>query len=69
MAACGCDFTLAVMQDGSVFAWGRGADAQLGLPACEDRLAPARVGAQWTICVMGGGGRGGHNSPIILHET
>eukprot|EP00802_Teleaulax_amphioxeia_P010551 Tamp_10579.p1 GENE.Tamp_10579~~Tamp_10579.p1 ORF type:complete len:468 (-),score=54.70 Tamp_10579:235-1638(-) len=45
MAACGCDFTLAVMQDGSVFAWGRGADAQLGLPACEDRLAPARVGA------------------------
>ena len=33
MAACGRDFTVAVTEDGELFAWGDGRDGHLGLDA------------------------------------
>ena len=44
MAACGSDFTVAVTEDGELFAWGNGMDGHLGLGAVLHQQQPARAG-------------------------
>ena len=44
MAACGIDFTVAVTEDGELFAWGDGRDGHLGLDAVLQQQQPARAG-------------------------
>ena len=44
MAACGRDFTVAVTEDGELFAWGDGRDGHLGLGAVLHQQQPARAG-------------------------
>ena len=44
MAACGSDFTVAVTEDGELFAWGDGRDGHLGLGAVLHQQQPARAG-------------------------
>ena len=44
MAACGRDFTVAVTEDGELFAWGEGGRGHLGLGAVLDQQQPARAG-------------------------
>ena len=44
MAACGSDFTVAVTEDGGLFAWGAGGDGHLGLGAVLHQQQPARAG-------------------------
>ena len=46
MAACGCHFTLVVIEDGGVCAWGHGRHGQLGINSREHQLLPARVGGR-----------------------
>ena len=44
MAACGSDFTVAVTEDGELFAWGDGGHGHLGLGAVLHQQQPARAG-------------------------
>ena len=44
MAACGDDFTVAVTEDGELFACGQGDHGQLGLGAVLHQQQPARAG-------------------------
>ncbi len=44
MAACGCNFTVAVTEDGELHAWGEGGEGQLGLGAVLHQQQPARAG-------------------------
>ena len=44
MAACGRDFTVAVTEDGELFAWGEGGYGHLGLGAVLHQQQPARAG-------------------------
>jgi hypothetical protein len=44
MAACGSDFTVAVTEDGELFAWGEGRHGHLGLGAVLHQQQPARAG-------------------------
>ena len=44
MAACGSDFTVAVTEDGELFAWGEGRLGHLGLGAVLQQQQPARAG-------------------------
>ena len=44
MAACGQYFTVAVTEDGEVYAWGDGRQGQLGLGVVEHQQQPARAG-------------------------
>jgi len=44
MAACGWDFTVAVTEDGELFAWGDGGHGHLGLGAVLHQQQPARAG-------------------------
>ena len=44
MAACGDDFTVAVTEDGELFAWGDGGNGHLGLDAVLHQQQPARAG-------------------------
>ena len=44
MAACGSDFTVAVTEDGELFAWGAGGHGHLGLGAVLHQQQPARAG-------------------------
>jgi len=44
MAACGLDFTVAVTEDGELFACGKGGQGQLGLGAAMHQQQPARAG-------------------------
>ena len=44
MAACGSDFTVAVTEDGELFAWGEGGYGHLGLGAVLHQQQPARAG-------------------------
>ena len=44
MVACGDDFTVAVTEDGELFAWGDGRDGHLGLGAVLHQQQPARAG-------------------------
>ena len=44
MAACGRDFTVAVTEDGELFAWGEGRHGHLGLGAVLHQQQPARAG-------------------------
>ena len=44
MAACGGDFTVAVTEDGELFACGKGGQGQLGLGAVLHQQQPARAG-------------------------
>ena len=44
MAACGRDFTVAVTEDGELFAWGDGEHGHLGLGAVLHQQQPARAG-------------------------
>ena len=44
MAACGSDFTVAVTEDGELFAWGEGGRGHLGLGAVLHQQQPARAG-------------------------
>lgn len=44
MAACGALSTLAVTEEGVLWAWGAGDDAQLGISTREPRVMPTRVG-------------------------
>ena len=73
MAACGSDFTVAVTEDGELFAWGEGGRGHLGLGAVLHQQQPARAGGPETVWQpahppgrgwlappgSGGGGRGG----------
>jgi len=43
LVACGADHTVALTDQGEVWAWGSGSKSQLGLGDKESRLAPARV--------------------------
>ena len=43
MAACGVHFTVAVTEDGELFAWGEGGHGQLGLAVLHQQQ-PARAG-------------------------
>ena len=43
MAACGSDFTVAVTEDGELFACGQGGHGQLGLGAAMHQQQPARA--------------------------
>ena len=44
MAVCGRDFTVAVTEDGELFAWGDGRHGHLGLGAVLHQQQPARAG-------------------------
>ena len=44
MAACGEDFTVAVTEDGELFAWGEGRHGHLGLGTVLHQQQPARAG-------------------------
>ena len=46
MAACGRDFTVAVIEDGELLAWGDGGDGHLGLDDVLHQQQPARAGGE-----------------------
>jgi alpha-tubulin suppressor-like RCC1 family protein len=56
-AACADDGTVFVVENGAVYACGRGQYGQLGLNSREHQRQPARVGAIWT-CDHGADGQG-----------
>ncbi|CAH8640284.1 unnamed protein product [Heterobilharzia americana] len=43
LVACGWDFSIAVLNDGSVFAWGSNAYGQLGKKSIKSSIAPVRI--------------------------
>jgi len=50
MAACGWDFTVAVTEDGELFAWGDGRDGHLGLGTVLHQQQPARALQHSSLC-------------------
>ena len=54
--SAGYDHSLALMADGSLWAWGVNSDGQLGLGTYEDKSMPARVGTEddWVAIAAGG---------------
>jgi len=53
--ACGYDFCLTVNVDGSLWAWGKNGDGQLGLGDTKDRHSPTRVGTANDWAAVAGG--------------
>ncbi len=52
--ACGAHRTLAIREDGKLFAWGRNGYGQLGLGNTTNQTSPVQVGdAKWTT-ISGG---------------
>jgi alpha-tubulin suppressor-like RCC1 family protein len=55
--ACGADHSLALKENGTVWAWGSNASGQLGLGASGDRTSPAKVrGLSEIVAVRAGAG-------------
>ncbi|MCB4791590.1 MAG: carboxypeptidase regulatory-like domain-containing protein [Elusimicrobia bacterium] len=59
--SCGSSYTLGIMTDGSLWAWGNNSNGQLGLGDKNDRRTPTRVGTDTNWFIVSCNGRGDTN--------